>query len=106
MSEFSDNMSGSWDVAKRVFGAIQITVNGVTVDVIEHDIAFTSLVAMDRPGRQDEITGQLVVSRADWLRTGAGKGARFIYGAVDLRVSNQPLASQAGDIVVLHVTQA
>lgn len=106
MSEFSKGMQQAWSTTKRVFGATTVVIHDQEVDVVEHRMGASNSVQSGRPGRTDEIEGELRISREDWIRVGGTKGVKFTYGHLDVRVQNDPLATQHSETLTLLVKAA
>lgn len=102
MSAFSDAMSASFAVSQGVFGD-DCTIGDFPATCVVHSLGGTNGVAGDRPGRQEEVNGEIVVSRSDWEAAGGKKGTVITVNGARVRVANDPIYGADSAEVVLAV---
>ncbi len=104
MSAFSEAMTSSFAVSQTVFGD-DCTIGDYPATCVVHSLGGTNAVAGDRPGRQESVTGQIVVSKSDWETAGGKKGTVITVNGAQVRVVNDPIYGPDSLEVVLTVEQ-
>ena len=108
MSEFSNAFALSFDSAASVFGDLCTIANNQYPCVI-HSLGLNASVKSGAAGRGQEVTGAVVMLKADWIAARAvldrqnRKGAQIILPGGTFRVLNDPLASYTSGTVRLDI---
>lgn len=102
MSEFSDALSLAWTTSARVFGeTILFGVSATAYECVIHDMAYSTEVENNRPGRVAVLSGSVVMKASDWTAAAGQKGIICTVGGASARVLNDPDVGYTADTVTL-----
>ena len=102
MSEFSDAMTQSWATAARIFGD-SCTIGGTVYTCVIHALNYGDGVDAGRAGRSAAVSGQIVMSDANWTAASGRKGIQITFDFGTFRVANDPNVGPSSGEVVLNI---
>lgn len=105
MSQFSDAISLSFGTSLTVFGDPCVIGTSYATTCVVHSLGGNNAIDGKRPGRVEEVNGQIVVTAADWAAAGAHKGTKITVNGVTVRVVNDPAYGPVSGEVLLTVQQ-